>query len=104
MHTKSVVAPSGYFASSRSPHARHGTTAHGSGKVQSTPSHDVNGREPGWPVVASMPGILHLVTDRLAYALAHPFEGGPGADPGDYRAVDQQPDGNLLITVLCIDR
>lgn len=41
---------------------------------------------------------------RHAYALAHPFAGGPGADPAEYRSVDPQPDGNLLITVLCIDR
>jgi hypothetical protein len=41
--------------------------------------------------------------DRLAYALAHPYNGPPD-DIDVYRQVDPQPDGNLLVTVLCIDR
>lgn len=41
--------------------------------------------------------------DRHAFALAHPFEGGT-ADPAPYRLVDEQRDGNLLVSILCIDR
>lgn len=47
-----------------------------------------------------------MSTERQAYALAHPIT---SARPGDtdiapYRRRVAQPDGNLLITVLAIDR
>lgn len=46
------------------------------------------------------------LTDRQAYALAHPITSArPGdTDIGPYRLRAAQPDGNLLVTVLAIDR
>lgn len=41
---------------------------------------------------------------RLAYALAHPLNSAQHDDITPYRAVDQQPDGNLLMTILAVDR
>lgn len=44
------------------------------------------------------------MTDRLAYALAHPANDPAGATDPAYRRLDTQPDGNLLLTVLAVDR
>ena len=46
------------------------------------------------------------VTDlaaRRAYALAHPLN-DPGQDVAPYRRVDVQRDGNLLMSILAVDR
>lgn len=40
---------------------------------------------------------------RLAYALAHPLN-DPGQDISAYRQVDEQRDGNLLMSILAVDR
>jgi hypothetical protein len=41
---------------------------------------------------------------RLAYALTHPLT-DPATDAIEpYRTVEVQPDGNLLMTVLAVDR
>jgi hypothetical protein len=42
-------------------------------------------------------------TDRHAYALAHPLNTAT-EDISPYRRVDSQPDGNLLVSVLAVDR
>lgn len=41
--------------------------------------------------------------DRLGYALAHPLN-GPDQDVAAYRRTDEQRDGNLLVSVLAVDR
>lgn len=46
------------------------------------------------------------MTDRLTYALAHPIT---NPDPAavnvqDYWRIEPQPDGNLLCTMLAVDR
>ncbi len=40
---------------------------------------------------------------RLAFALAHPLN-VTGQDIEPYRSVEEQPDGNLLVSVLAVDR
>jgi hypothetical protein len=46
------------------------------------------------------------MNERQAFALKHPLnsaDGGPAAvDP--YRTIIRQPDGNLLLSILAIDR
>lgn len=43
------------------------------------------------------------MNDRQQYALLHPLsDGRAGIEP--YRTVDLQPDGNLLVLVLAVDR
>lgn len=41
--------------------------------------------------------------DRRRFALAHPLN-EPGQDLAPYRVESRQPDGNLLLTVLAVDR
>jgi len=43
---------------------------------------------------------------RLGYALAHPLNLHPGEtdDIGPLQSVDLQPDGNLLLSILAVDR
>jgi hypothetical protein len=41
--------------------------------------------------------------DRLTYALAHPLNDST-QDIAPYRQVDEQRDGNLLTTILAVDR
>lgn len=46
------------------------------------------------------------MTDRLTYALNHPIS---NPDPAAvnwqaYRRIEPQPDGNLLVTMLAVDR
>ena len=44
------------------------------------------------------------MNDRQAYALTHPIN-DPDADPIDpYRLIEPQPDGNLLMSILAVDR
>jgi hypothetical protein len=43
------------------------------------------------------------MNERQAYALAHPLQGA-STGLGPYRRVDAQPDGNLLVSVLAVDR
>lgn len=44
------------------------------------------------------------MNDRQAYALAHPLT-DPDTDAiGPYQLVERQPDGNLLLSVLAVDR
>jgi hypothetical protein len=40
---------------------------------------------------------------RRAYALGHPIS-DPATDLEPYRRLEPQPDGNLLLSVLAIDR
>jgi hypothetical protein len=43
------------------------------------------------------------VNERLEFALTHPLDGwADSVEP--YRTVDEQPDGNLLVVVLAVDR
>lgn len=44
------------------------------------------------------------MTDRLAFALAHPLDTARGIDMTPYQSVDEQPDGNLLLSTLAVDR
>jgi hypothetical protein len=41
--------------------------------------------------------------NRLAYALANPLN-SPDDDIAPYQAVDEQRDGNLLLSILAVDR
>ncbi len=43
------------------------------------------------------------MNDRQAYALTHPLNGA-GMDIGPYRRVEEQRDGNLLVSILAVDR
>lgn len=45
-----------------------------------------------------------MTTERQAYALTHPITDPSTTDPGDYRLIEPQPDGNLLVTMLAVDR
>lgn len=43
------------------------------------------------------------MNDRQRYALAHPLNGtDQPIEP--YRSIDRQPDGNLLMSILAVDR
>lgn len=42
--------------------------------------------------------------ERQAYALAHPLNDPDTDDTSLYRLVEPQPDGNLLMSVLAVDR
>lgn len=44
-----------------------------------------------------------MTDDRLAYALAHPLD-DPAQDLAPYRRTDEQRDGNLLTSILAVDR
>jgi hypothetical protein len=44
------------------------------------------------------------VNARCAYALTHPLTDPDSDDIGPHQQVDQQPDGNLLMSVLAVDR
>jgi hypothetical protein len=44
------------------------------------------------------------LADRLAYALAHPLNSARDADITPYQQFDRQRDGNLLRTILAVDR
>jgi hypothetical protein len=46
------------------------------------------------------------MSDRCAYALTHPITDPDPAvvDMGPYQRVDAQRDGNLLMTILAVDR
>jgi hypothetical protein len=44
------------------------------------------------------------LADRLAYALAHPLNTARGIDMARYQQADRQRDGNLLLTILAVDR
>ncbi len=41
---------------------------------------------------------------RQAYALDHPITDPETATTDAYRSVDGQPDGNLLMSILAVDR
>lgn len=41
---------------------------------------------------------------RCAYALTHPLTDPDADDIGPYRLVEPQRDGNLLLSVLAVDR
>lgn len=43
------------------------------------------------------------MTPRLDFALANPLN-VPGQDISPYRVIAEQPDGNLLVSVLAVDR
>lgn len=43
------------------------------------------------------------MTDRQAFALANPIN-TTSQDPAPYRRIEPQPDGNLLVSMLAIDR
>jgi hypothetical protein len=45
-----------------------------------------------------------VISDRCAFALAHPVNDPAGATDPVYRRLEPQPDGNLLLTVLAVDR
>ncbi len=45
-----------------------------------------------------------MSAERLAYALAHPITDPNTESVDPYRAVEPQPDGNLLMSVLAVDR
>lgn len=42
--------------------------------------------------------------ERLGYALAHPLDTARGVDMSRYQQIDQQRDGNLLLSTLAVDR
>lgn len=44
------------------------------------------------------------MNDRQAYALAHPITDPDAHDIRPYQLVEPQPDGNLLLSVLAVDR
>ncbi|MCU1679222.1 MAG: hypothetical protein JWM93_3980 [Frankiales bacterium] len=44
------------------------------------------------------------MNDRLAYALAHPLDRPVDQDIAPYRRTEEQRDGNLLTSVLAVDR
>jgi len=41
---------------------------------------------------------------RQRYALLHPYSDPKVQDIGQYRSVDAQRDGNLLVSILAVDR
>lgn len=41
--------------------------------------------------------------NRRGYALEHPIS-DPSTDPEPYRYLEPQPDGNLLLSMLAVDR
>jgi hypothetical protein len=41
---------------------------------------------------------------RQLHALRNPFTDPTVQDVGEYRHIEVQPDGNLLVTVLAVDR
>lgn len=43
------------------------------------------------------------MAERLAFALANPLASARG-DISPYRQIDAQPDGNLLVSILAVDR
>lgn len=45
-----------------------------------------------------------MSTGRLAFALANPITDPDSHDVGPYRQVDPQADGNLLMSILAVDR
>jgi hypothetical protein len=47
---------------------------------------------------------LTVLDGRRAYALAHPITDPSKEDIAAYRLVEEQPDGNLLMSVLAVDR
>lgn len=51
----------------------------------------------------SSPDAGDVVAIRRAFALAHPLN-APDQDMAPYREMAEQPDGNLLLTVLAVDR
>jgi hypothetical protein len=57
------------------------------------------------PAAGSVPAGA-AVMDRCGYALSHPITDPDPAtvDMDPYRAIDVQPDGNLLMTILAVDR
>jgi hypothetical protein len=44
------------------------------------------------------------VNDRQTYALTHPITDPATHDVGPYQQVEPQPDGNLLLSILAVDR
>lgn len=44
------------------------------------------------------------MSDRIEYAMAHPLTDPAVDDIAPYREIRQQPDGNLLVTILAVDR
>lgn len=44
-----------------------------------------------------------MTAERLAFALGNPLT-SPADDIAPYRRVDRQPDGNLLVSILAVDR
>ena len=44
------------------------------------------------------------MNDRQAYALDHPITDPDTATTDAYRRVDPQPDGNLIMSILAVDR
>lgn len=44
------------------------------------------------------------MNDRQAYALTHPINDPDRATTDPYRLVEPQPDGNLLMSILAVDR
>ena len=46
----------------------------------------------------------HVVNARQAHALTHPLEYAEGVISDEFRSIDLQPDGNLLVIILAVDR
>lgn len=44
-----------------------------------------------------------MTTPRQSYAMANPLNGG-AQDIEPYRLIEPQPDGNMLVTILAVDR
>jgi hypothetical protein len=44
------------------------------------------------------------MNERQRYAITHPLTNPDTEDVADYREVDTQSDGNLLLSVLAVDR
>lgn len=42
--------------------------------------------------------------DRLTFALTNPLTGPDRESTNPYQAVERQPDGNLLMSILAVDR
>jgi hypothetical protein len=47
---------------------------------------------------------LTVLDGRRSYALAHPYTDPRVDDVAAYRLTEEQPDGNLLMSVLAVDR
>lgn len=43
-------------------------------------------------------------SDRQSYALTHPLTDPDNDDISPYQLVEPQPDGNLILSVLAVDR